>query len=239
LSGHQPRSETREEALELLRQLARELGVDSPTIAEWKEGRGDAPSLAWYERTFGSWGKALTAAGLPSRRRGDLGGRSRGRPSPGRAPVYNDQDCIQALQAFVRDHGQVPTIDQWNKDGRRPTIKVFERIFGGWSDAVVAAGYEPHAGMELGEGVVTDEHVVEAMARIEKGASMARVSDDLGVPRSSLSTAIRRYRKARNLPPMDLRPRGAPSAEEREAQQLADPERAREKWDKTYRPEQT
>jgi hypothetical protein len=50
---------------------------------------------------------------------------------------------VAALQDWVAEHGEPPTIEEWVSAGLRPIPTTLARTFGSWSEALRAAGLDP------------------------------------------------------------------------------------------------
>jgi hypothetical protein len=121
----------REEVLRALQHDARRRGY-APGADDWTRATKQRPQRSTVIRLFGSWNKALIAAGLPTRR-----------PSVSR-PRWGRERLIRALHRDVSALGRVPTQQEWSHPGRwRPTHMPVRREFGSWNAFIVAAGYEP------------------------------------------------------------------------------------------------
>lgn len=105
---------TSAELLELLRERADELGR-TPKVREVRE---------WQQifRRFGSWNKALVAAGLQPRQ-----------------PFARDH-LIELLQMKAQELGRPPQFDEMAEDPRLPSPHTYRNRFGGWRQALTAAG---------------------------------------------------------------------------------------------------
>lgn len=64
------------------------------------------------------------------------------KPKRTRAVRFTETDALQALrQATAEAGGRPPSTSQWEKEGRKPSVSVFTRMFGSWGGAVEAAGF--------------------------------------------------------------------------------------------------
>lgn len=59
-----------------------------------------------------------------------------------RAPIWTRALVVAAIRAFVREEGRRPNFDDLKHDPRLPSLKVIERIFRRWGNALDAAGVE-------------------------------------------------------------------------------------------------
>jgi Homing endonuclease associated repeat/HNH endonuclease len=106
---NKPGSVSDEEMLAALQKFHREQGR-SPTLDEF-------PEAATIEQRFGSWNKALQAAGLPPNKKNQI-------------PA---QDLLDRLRAFFHKHGRSPTYVEL------PGATTILTRFGGWNNALKAA----------------------------------------------------------------------------------------------------
>jgi hypothetical protein len=110
-----------EDLLDVLRRMARESGGD--TLLARDMMRRGGPDVGTYARRFGSWVKAVAAAGL----RHGRGARR-----------FTNRQCFENLRDVWRFHGRQPTLD----DMRRPPSTIgpapYLQRFGGWRKALAA-----------------------------------------------------------------------------------------------------
>jgi hypothetical protein len=128
---------TDDQALGAMQVVAMRLGYP-PTAAYWKDRKELRPSHGLIIDRWGSWERALTAAGLnPDHcHRNPRGSR------------WSDQDLVDALLSFVRDLGFVPSGKEWirRSAGRQqPEYKTVARRLGdgSWKLALERAGLDP------------------------------------------------------------------------------------------------
>jgi predicted transcriptional regulator len=115
---------SRDDLIDALRQLAERLGR-TPTGPE-AIADPHTPSHSTYARRFGSWRKAVEAAGLP------LDPRKMG---------YDRETLLAHLQALAEALGRTPTVNDLKAlDG--PCDKTYRNQFGKWSAALAEAGLE-------------------------------------------------------------------------------------------------
>lgn len=106
----------------------------APTHAEWSKAGYEHPAANTLSRRFGSWRKAIIAAGLPAL-------------APGHKPMeWTAKRAVQAIYEFRFAHGRLPTRRDWEhpfRDRRYPHTSTVKRIFGSWNLGLIAAGYTP------------------------------------------------------------------------------------------------
>jgi Homing endonuclease associated repeat len=113
---------TSQEILEGLRAFER-AHSRPPTTLDLRDTRGTSyPPGSAVQRTFGSHRKALEQLGL----------------SAGWTAV-TDGEILDALRAYEREHGALPTRATWRAEHRRPGASTMIRRYGSWSAALVAA----------------------------------------------------------------------------------------------------
>jgi len=96
-----------------------------PRIGELKPEHG-LPSAQTVRSRFGSIEAGFQAAGLELPRKGD----------------WDRARIAEAIRAFTGTHGHAPRKQDWKADGTldHPGVSTMERLFGSWSEALVAAG---------------------------------------------------------------------------------------------------
>jgi hypothetical protein len=125
---------SKEKLLADLRQWADSEGK-VPTIGSWDctafaQGRANTKT---YRTVFGTWSAALEAAGLT--------------PRPGwtDGPRFSSPECVDALRAFFKAHGESPTQNGW-PSWARPRGLMSEKAIarrlgeGSWNRALEVAG---------------------------------------------------------------------------------------------------
>jgi len=101
----------------------------APTQSGWDAARKEGqPSEATFRNTFGTWNKALEAAGLPTARR--------------RQTRWPREVLIGYLRDWYAKRGDSPTQDGWDAERKpgQPSEAVFRQRFGSWNKALAAAG---------------------------------------------------------------------------------------------------
>jgi hypothetical protein len=121
---HGPRGYDRTELLDILRQLAAEVG-HTPRACE-ADTHPDVPTANTYINHFGSWLEALEAADLPP---------------DGRQTGYDRVTLLSHLQDLAESLGRAPTRGELHEAGG-PTVPVYESHFGSWPQALREAGLE-------------------------------------------------------------------------------------------------
>lgn len=119
----------RETMIAIIKALKRRL-KRIPKIADWNSAShaGEAPGLNALLDVFETWGKALIATGFPAR-------------------GYHDREALlEQLHNLEKKLGRVPTspdVLEESRTGRIATPSIFEKVFGGHSKALRAAGMKP------------------------------------------------------------------------------------------------
>jgi len=107
---------------------AKEHYTYTPSILEFNDYYGTQRFIAPIKRTFGSWKKALGAAGLhPKTKR--FGGHVR----------YTDEELLNFLISFYEENGTIPTTSDIGR-GFLPNWNVYIRRFGSMTEARRLAG---------------------------------------------------------------------------------------------------
>ena len=116
------RSWSEAEILDGLQAFARAHGRP-PTSGDLRDTRATPyPPATAVIRTFGSLRAALAQLGWHA----------------AWTPV-SDAEILDALSAYAREHGRVPTCNLWRREHRRPGASVIIRRHGSWSAALAAA----------------------------------------------------------------------------------------------------
>jgi hypothetical protein len=89
----------------------------------------DRPSKTTVLKRFGSWNRALEAAGL----------------RPGKRQEWSRSEAVDAIEHWSETEGRTPRPIEWKKRAKphepeRPTEVTIRRIFGSWESALRAAG---------------------------------------------------------------------------------------------------
>jgi hypothetical protein len=98
----------------------------APRAGDWKGALPTYPDPGTVARHFGSWARALQAAGFQVRR-----------------IEWTDEQLLDAIRSWTREHGEPPKTTSWAKrdpDGRWPTAATMQLRFGCWETALLAAG---------------------------------------------------------------------------------------------------
>lgn len=117
---------SREELLDSLRDLAERLGCAPRTDDVDDDPR--TPSSSTYMRHFGSWLKALEAAGI--------------QPGPTQTG-YSCDELLDSLRMLARELGRAPTGREMSAREDLPHASTYWNRFGRWNAALRAAGLTP------------------------------------------------------------------------------------------------
>jgi hypothetical protein len=170
------RSWSQQEIVAFFQAFAAEHGHPPSSRDLSKPGGGHRPSSARVYRAFGTWHAALAAAGY----------------SP-RLQRWPAEDVVAALRRFTRRHGRPPRVDELGaySDPPLPAYSTIERRFGGFADALSAAGIA--RGREVRRTART-EQLIDAVAT-QPGASNRELAEACGIADSShISILLRRLR---------------------------------------------
>lgn len=124
LSDHVDQSNVRKsknEILTAIKRIAERLGKESITLREFEAHSGITGSPV--RRIFGSWGSALSAAGL---QQSALGKR------------YTDEGCFENMLAVWTHYGRPPQHDEMNEPPSLVGSKAYVRRWGTWRKALKA-----------------------------------------------------------------------------------------------------
>lgn len=106
--------------------------------------------------------------------------------------MYSEQDVIESLQGFARDAGHPPSWEEWKAWGLRPSGSVMARLFGGWSNAMCAAGLP--ALPRGGEDRAKYEETARIAGRIDCGERQSVIARELGISCQALGRRVGRWR---------------------------------------------
>lgn len=120
---------------------------------------GDMKNIAGYPtqrnfaNEFGSWNDALIAAGFKISMN-----------------KWSNDDIIIKIQHYVKEHGVIPTLNEFNATTEIPR-GIYKERFGSWTKAIIAAGFEPTIYSKSAYSHFTDEEILAEIDRfvIENG----------------------------------------------------------------------
>lgn len=148
-AGFEPRDSARPQAYtdeELIEQLQEKGGDSAPTKQEFEEDE-DVASPKSIQKRFGSWNDGVKAAGFEPNKT---------------TPSSDDEErVINKIQQLAED-GDPPTAGEFNSH-EGPSSSVAYRVFGTWSNAVEAAGFEPN---KPGNDPASQEELIEHINRL-------------------------------------------------------------------------
>ncbi|MFQ6009650.1 MAG: homing endonuclease associated repeat-containing protein [Candidatus Aenigmatarchaeota archaeon] len=119
---------SKEELIEYLQKKAEELGR-TPTTEDIKADKS-MPNPSTYIKWFGSYNKALEAAGIELNR--DF------------KHEYSEQELIELLQNKAKELGKTPSKREIDRDKSMPRSSTYMRKFGSWNNALEEACLEIH-----------------------------------------------------------------------------------------------
>lgn len=113
----------------------------TPLAEEWRYAGEDHPSAPTVRRVFGTWNRAVAAAGLRAQQRRRVMHVQRRREPSVRWP---EPRILDALRAWNDAHGAPPSLREWRRAAKaHPSAATVQRVFGSWNGAVAAAGLIP------------------------------------------------------------------------------------------------
>jgi hypothetical protein len=133
--GAIPATWPRQRILEACRTWA-DLHGKPPTAAGWRASTHTHPSESMVRREFGSWNAMMEQAGFTTR--------NPWAPRSSVTAAWGRNEIVAAVFKFKYEHGRLPRWRDWPTvtDEYPPAWRV-QRVFGSFSGAIVAAGYEP------------------------------------------------------------------------------------------------
>lgn len=127
-AGYAPRGRTwsAEQIVAALRGWALAHNGAPPAYGDWAKASPDRPGVTVVADRFGSWTKALLAAGLAPRHR-----------------RWTRESAVAAIKEWSRSHGGATPSARAHKDDGMPSYSVLKRMFGSWGAAMRAADLGP------------------------------------------------------------------------------------------------
>jgi hypothetical protein len=114
--------------ISVLKRFAKRTGR-VPAQSDFAYTASTRPAWMTVVNAFGTWNKALVAAGLQPRER------------------WTKEEAIKALQEFFEVTGQIPSRDKWDDATIRPleypSSGPIIKLFGSWNAGMAAAGFKP------------------------------------------------------------------------------------------------
>ena len=119
---------TDEQLISILKNAAAFFG-HAPLSTEYNKWKNKTASLKTFQDHFGSWTKAIAAAGM----------------EPLRVKSYTDKQLIQYLQNIAEKIGHSPTQEEYKKNNNDNFCwpDVIRKQFGSWNNALIAANLQP------------------------------------------------------------------------------------------------
>ena len=188
---------SKDKLLDELRRLADELGH---TPSQHHMAEYGKYSKKGYLRVFGSWPEAVKAAGFEPL--GPLSGENHPRWTP-------DEKLIEEIQRIADILGRTPRRDDLNDHSDYCRSTFFKR-FGGWNNALKAAGFGPTHHLDIADGELLDElhRLSDKLERVPHASDMAESGrfsvavyrSHFGSWNDALETAGMEPTKRRNIP---------------------------------------
>ncbi|MDD4247548.1 MAG: hypothetical protein PHT13_00320, partial [Methanosarcina sp.] len=101
-----------------------------PLLKEFNETTDIPNSL--YKDIFGSWTKAVRAAGYEP-----------ARYAKSAYSEFTDEQILNEIHNFVKEHGHVPSSKEMNEFDNFPGLTIYTERFGSWNKALLKCGYNP------------------------------------------------------------------------------------------------
>lgn len=122
----------------------------APRIEDWQRASPSHPTVATVTRKFGTWNRALEAAGVPV---------NRYRRS------WTREQVIAALQHDAASRGSSPRSSDWlHKSDVNPSSQTVRRLFGSFERGVEAADLKPPRMRFYQKGEWTESEIICAIA---------------------------------------------------------------------------
>lgn len=126
-----------EELISSLQDLAKQLGR-SPYVTD--VGKNGLPAFQAYANAFGSWNKALKAAGLElNTNRGE----------------YTEERLLWDLRDLAEELGRTP-VKRDLKGRKTASVRKYVQVFGSWNDALKAAGFTINQSKDISDQALID-----------------------------------------------------------------------------------
>lgn len=138
--------------------------------------------------------------------------------------AYTPAAALQALRAVAECDGVTPTPDRWTAAKLRPAVTTYQKMFGSWRDALIAAGMTPTRAPEA----KLDLPLPAIIERLRNGEPIVEVAHEQGVTAKLLRERVAYHIRCNNLPPVGRLGGSSLSERERERQQLNDLSRIRQ-----------
>jgi 5-methylcytosine-specific restriction endonuclease McrA len=158
------RGATDEDLLEDIRRIAKKIGRDTITIAQYEEKGNVHPST--IQRRFGSWPKALKQAGL----------------QPSRSKIgITDKELLENIKTLWVSLGRQPRYDEVKRPFSQFSAGTYENRFGSWSKALCkfVAWVNSDAVDEPQQDIETEQKETDLIVKIElvKRRTRREISD--------------------------------------------------------------
>jgi hypothetical protein len=150
------RGKSKSELLDELTRLADKLNQPPKSRDMAKQG---AYGVSTYEREFDIWNEALREAGLEVRK----------------VHTVSESDLLDELVRLTNELGEVPRVPDMREEGGYG-VKVYQRKFGSWNDAIKQADLEVRREMDVSKSVLLNELVrlSEELGRTPSKQDMAQ-----------------------------------------------------------------
>lgn len=155
---------TEEELVSMIRKKSEELGK-TPVITDMDV------TIEPFRRAFGSWNKALEAAGF----------------QPVNPKTYRSrEELISLLQTKAKELGKTPTMREVKNDPSMPSSNTYCEVFGSWTNALNAAGLRIPKERQVLVGYTEEELLSVLRDKIEEIGYIpsSGKTKELGLPHS-------------------------------------------------------
>lgn len=131
-----------------LRKMAEKLG-HTPSMRDFKKENNSSRWIGYINSTFGSFGKAIKAAGLVPKKKFVY--------KEGKKNWYSDEELLDFISIFWQENGRVATETDFHR-GYIPNPQIYRRRWGTIAAARDAAGIPPDAAGRFTKGESDHEH---------------------------------------------------------------------------------
>lgn len=153
-SGNNRITYTKEQLINYIHDFVAETG-EIPNVRNFISN-SEYPSDYFYRIKFGSWNKAIEAAGYT------ISNRTPNKPLEN---AYTKENLLNYIHKFVFETNKIPITKDFIDNNKYPSYVTYQKYFGSWNKAIEAAGYSPN--IQNGFGINTkglDGHLYRSRA---------------------------------------------------------------------------